>query len=804
MLMKIKELAKKSLIILIIIGICFTCFNSIKNVRAASINTTNVTIYGLGTRYENLSIPESLRKDYQLNVTGTSSEISYEVIEGNSVNVSSTGLITPKYEYWKCEEYLYCISVPEDSEDYSYSETIEGESTIEVTAGKEKFIVKVNVIDYARYNAEKVMQDYVDKNITSNMTEMQKMQKILELIATTKYSYDSGTYTGLISGDGANCIGDSEAIVYMSNLVGIKAHMRFANRDIGAGNDHYNVAALLDGKVYVVDVMSSSNPPRATTIESTNNGFSEGRSTKDGSRIYLQYDGYDENVELKYDGVITELGDWLMYYGGYDGTVVKTVTIPKEITKIGIGAFNRLPSLTDVFIDEENPNYMSKSGILYSKDGSTLYSYPAGKKEKTFTIPSSVKTLSKYSMSYNENLQEVIIPNTVEKIESSAFRGVKNLQSVILPESVSEIGDNAFNTDEYGHDYIKTLKYIVVKNPEATLGEKLCSKTQPIYGLANSTAEIYAKENGCPFGVIASGQDTFKLITDLNISVPNIEYSGDVNIPKVIIKDGDYTLKENVDFKVLGYLDNDKITDYARVKIMGIGKYVGYAEIVFSITYIDFNKATVEGVNDYYELIKYGEDVEPSPIVKLNGKQLIEDVDYRIYYVDSYKIGTAYMEIVGLYNYVGRITKTYNIVGLSSVNMSLPENVVLDVNESKQLNLLVEPDIKIVPTWESSNSNVVSVDNNGKITAKKRGIATITATYKTKKATTKVIVGQFLKGDLNYSNDIELEDVMEALKIVTEQKKATESDIEVGDFDGNGEVDTQDAFQILYIYVNSK
>ena len=45
---------------------------------------------------------------------------------------------------------------------------------------------------------------------------------------------------------------------------------------------------------------------------------------------------------------------------------------------------------------------------------------------------------------------------------------------------------------------------------------------------------------------------------------------------------------------------------------------------------------------------------------------------------------------------------------------------------------------------------------------------------------------------------------MEALKIVTEQKKATESDIEVGDFDGNGEVDTQDAFQILYIYVNSK
>lgn len=37
-------------------------------------------------------------------------------------------------------------------------------------------------------------------------------------------------------------------------------------------------------------------------------------------------------------------------------------------------------------------------------------------------------------------------------------------------------------------------------------------------------------------------------------------------------------------------------------------------------------------------------------------------------------------------------------------------------------------------------------------------------------------------------------------------QKVTESDIEVGDFDfdGNGEVDTQDAFQILYIYVNSK
>ena len=109
-------------------------------------------------------------------------------------------------------------------------------------------------------------------------------------------------------------------------------------------------------------------------------------------------------------------------------------------------------------------------------------------------------------------------------------------------------------------------------------------------------------------------------------------------------------------------------------------------------------------------------------------------------------------------------------------------------------------------TWKSDNSSVVSVNEDGKITANKNGSAVITATTnngKTAKCTI-TVKSKYLKGDLNYNNTIELEDVMEALKIVTEQKRASTSDIEVGDFDSNGKVDTQDAFQILYIYVNNK
>ena len=46
--------------------------------------------------------------------------------------------------------------------------------------------------------------------------------------------------------------------------------------------------------------------------------------------------------------------------------------------------------LTEIIVDPNNSQFESLDGVLYSKDGTTLICYPAGKTATQFTIPNSV------------------------------------------------------------------------------------------------------------------------------------------------------------------------------------------------------------------------------------------------------------------------------------------------------------------------------------------------------------------------------------------------------------------------------
>ena len=84
---------------------------------------------------------------------------------------------------------------------------------------------------------------------------------------------------------------------------------------------------------------------------------------------------------------------------------------------------------------------------------------------------------------------------------------------------------------------------------------------------------------------------------------------------------------------------------------------------------------------------------------------------------------------------VGTIKATANVKVLKmidSVAMSDPE-ATLNKNATKELSVIVNPsdtDERYTVSWKSSDDSVASVDNNGKVTAKKGGTATITATVK--------------------------------------------------------------------------
>lgn len=79
------------------------------------------------------------------------------------------------------------------------------------------------------------------------------------------------------------------------------------------------------------------------------------------------------------------------------------------------------------------------------------------------------------------------------------------------------------------------------------------------------------------------------------------------------------------------------------------------------------------------------------------------------------------------------------VIPVNSIRME-NESVTLGINESMTLKLIVYPveAINQKIEWKSSDDKIVSVDNNGKITGKENGTATITATIEGKKASCEV------------------------------------------------------------------
>ncbi len=92
---------------------------------------------------------------------------------------------------------------------------------------------------------------------------------------------------------------------------------------------------------------------------------------------------------------------------------------------------------------DEHPLYKSIDGVLLSKDGKTLISYPNSKKETHYDVPAGVEFIASGAI-HNEYLKTVSLPIGLKSIGDYAFSGCTRLQSIVLPLTVSEIGKDVF------------------------------------------------------------------------------------------------------------------------------------------------------------------------------------------------------------------------------------------------------------------------------------------------------------------------------------------------------------------------
>jgi hypothetical protein len=121
------------------------------------------------------------------------------------------------------------------------------------------------------------------------------------------------------------------------------------------------------------------------------------------------------------------------------------VTIPNGVINIGQRTFYGCSNLTAINVDSGNSAYTAENGVLYNKDITVLFSYPEGKTDVSFIIPSSVNIIGEYAFRNCKNLNSVIIPNSVTSIGGAAFQYCTGLNSVTIPNSVTSIGPVAFN-----------------------------------------------------------------------------------------------------------------------------------------------------------------------------------------------------------------------------------------------------------------------------------------------------------------------------------------------------------------------
>lgn len=135
-------------------------------------------------------------------------------------------------------------------------------------------------------------------------------------------------------------------------------------------------------------------------------------------------------------------------------------------------SFINCPSLKEFIVDENDSNYKTIDGVLYSKSGTSLIRYPAGKTDKTFTIPDSVTHINPYAFEGATNLESVYnvqdidsshifenctslknveISSTVDEINTSVFSNCTSLKQLVLPDSIKWVYED-YNYYNYDND----------------------------------------------------------------------------------------------------------------------------------------------------------------------------------------------------------------------------------------------------------------------------------------------------------------------------------------------------------------
>ncbi|MDE7280355.1 MAG: leucine-rich repeat protein, partial [Ruminiclostridium sp.] len=202
---------------------------------------------------------------------------------------------------------------------------------------------------------------------------------------------------------------------------------------------------------------------------------------KDKTRLVL-YPAAKENESYSIpNGVV-----WIDYAAFNRCSNLVSVVIPSSVeTIIFHRGFYRCTSLKSIIVDENNKDYSSVDGVLFTKNKGALLQYPLGKTDTSYSIPDSVKYIGDEAFCGCTYLNSVEIPNNVENIFINAFSNCTSLVSVIIYSD---------KITSFGESYISSWIY------EREVFDNCPALT--VYGYENSYVQGYMNKYNIPFKII--------------------------------------------------------------------------------------------------------------------------------------------------------------------------------------------------------------------------------------------------------------------------------------------------------------
>ena len=421
---------------------------------------------------------------------------------------------------------------------------------------------------------------------------------------------------------------------------------------------------------------------------------------------------------------VTSIGN----YAFYDCTGLTSVTIGNSVTSIGDEAFWRCSGLTSITI----PNSVTSIGdeAFWSCTGLT-----------TVTIPNSVTSIGSSAFSGCTGLTSVTIGNSVTEIGNSAFSSCSGLTSITIPNSVTSIGNYAFSS-------CSGLTEVIIPNSVTSIGycafedctgltSIVVEECNPKYDsrdncnaiveTSTNTLILGCKNSTIPNSVTSIGDYAFRYCTGLtSITIPNSVTSiGDyafrncsgltsITIPNSVTSIGNYAfngcsgLTDVTIPNSVTLIGEDAFSDCSSLTSVSIGNSVT------SIGDYAFNNCW--GLRTIISL-------NTTPPVCANSNSFYNYSSATLYVPkDSY----AKYFIDDVWGQFTNIKKIEILVSSITLNNSTIE---LDKGNTATISATIAPSNATIKNivWTSSNPQIATVNQSGKVTALTPGIATITA-----------------------------------------------------------------------------